>query len=274
MSAGALALALAAAAAHATWNVLLAREPDPDASGAVALLAAVVLFAPLAVATGGVSGAAAPYIVASAALELAYFALLAAAYRGGELSVVYPVARGSAPVLVLAAGAALLGAGASALQVAGVVAVAGGVVAVRRGGRAARSRDVLFGLAIGSCIAAYTLVDNEGLGEARPIAYLELVLAGTAPTYLAALALAGRGPALRKALGPATIAVAVLMFGAYALTLGALRIAPAAPVAAVRESSVVLAAGLAALVLHEPVGRVRLLGAAAVAAGVALVALG
>jgi drug/metabolite transporter (DMT)-like permease len=274
VSAAALAFALAAAAAHASWNVLLAREPDPEASGAVALLAAVVLFAPLAAATGGVSAAAVPYIVASAALELAYFALLAAAYRGGELSVVYPVARGSAPVLVLAAGAALLGAGASPLQVAGVVAVAIGVWAVRGGAGAARSRDVLFGLAVGACIAAYTLVDNEGLGHARPIAYLELVLAGTAPAYLAALALTGRGPAVRKALGPPTIAVGALMFGAYALTLAALRIAAAAPVAAVRESSVVLAAGLAALVLHERVGRARLGGAAVVAAGVALVALG
>ena len=274
MSAAALAFALAAAAAHASWNVLLAREPDPDASGAVALGAAVVLFAPLAAATAGVTAAAAPYIAASAALELVYFALLAAAYKGGELSVVYPVARGSAPVLVLVAGAALLGAGASPLQAAGVVAVAGGVAAVRGGARGAGWCDLLFGLAVGVCIASYTLVDNEGLGHARPIAYLELVLLGTAPAYLAALALAGRGPALRKALAPATIAVGALMFAAYALTLAALRIASAAPVAAVRESSVVLATALAALMLHERVGRTRLAGAALVVAGVALVALG
>ncbi|MGH2844833.1 MAG: EamA family transporter, partial [Thermoleophilaceae bacterium] len=109
MSGGALALALGAALLHAAWNVLLAGSRDTVAATGGLLLWGVVLLAPAAALTGDVSASAAPYIAASAALEVAYFALLARAYRGGEVGVVYPVARGSAPVLVLAVGALALG---------------------------------------------------------------------------------------------------------------------------------------------------------------------
>ena len=98
----ALALALGAAGLHALWNLLLARERDTEAATAVALLALVVVLALPAALTWRVESAAVPFIVGSAALELAYVALLAAAYRRYELSLVYPVARGLAPVLALA----------------------------------------------------------------------------------------------------------------------------------------------------------------------------
>jgi hypothetical protein len=98
LSTEALGLALAAAGLHALWNLLLARERDTEATVAVSLVVFVVALAPLAAATWRVEGAAVPYIVASGALELAYIALLAAAYRRFELSLVYPLARGLAPV--------------------------------------------------------------------------------------------------------------------------------------------------------------------------------
>ena len=90
----ALALALAAAFLHALWNLLLVRENDTEAATAIGLLTVVVALALPAALTWRVEGAAVPYLVGSAALELAYFALLAAAYRRYELSLVYPVARG------------------------------------------------------------------------------------------------------------------------------------------------------------------------------------
>jgi drug/metabolite transporter (DMT)-like permease len=273
VAAGALALALGAALVHATWNVLLAGSRDTAAMTGAALLLGVVLAAPFAIATGGVEGAAVPYIAASAALELVYVALLAAAYSGGELSVVYPVARGSAPVMVLALGALVLGATVGVVQALGVVAVGAGVLLVRPPACDA-ARDVAFGLAVGFAIAGYTLVDSEGLDHARPIAYLELVLAPTAALYAAALVLSGRGTELREALGARAALTGALLFGAYALVLGALQLAPPAAVAAVRESSVVFAALLAAAVLHERVGPARAAGAALVSAGVAAVALG
>ena len=97
MPATALALALAAAALHAGWNILIARAGDPEGAGAAAILIGAAAFAPVAALTWRVEWAALPYIGASAAAELAYFALLAAAYRRYDLSVVYPIARGPPP---------------------------------------------------------------------------------------------------------------------------------------------------------------------------------
>src|SRR5918996_3615680 len=101
MPASALALALGAAALHATWNVLLAGARDVRAATTVALVASVVLFAPVAALTWRVEAAAAPWIAGSAVLELVYFFLLTAAYRPSGVRLVYPVARGAAPGLVL-----------------------------------------------------------------------------------------------------------------------------------------------------------------------------
>src|ERR1043166_7484443 len=101
MPADALALALGAAVLHALWNLLLARERDTEAATAVAVLSLVVVLVLPAALTWRVDAAAVPCLAGSAALELAYIALLAAAYRRFELSVVYPVARGMAPVLAL-----------------------------------------------------------------------------------------------------------------------------------------------------------------------------
>src|SRR5919198_1693322 len=97
MPADALALALGAAALHALWNLLLARESDTEAATAVAVASLVVVLVLPAAVTWRVEGEAAPFIVGSAALELAYVGLLAAAYRRFELWGVYPVARGRPP---------------------------------------------------------------------------------------------------------------------------------------------------------------------------------
>lgn len=271
MPADALALALAAAVLHAGWNVLLRGSKDVEARTAVVLGLSVLIFAPVAAATWSVSWAVAPYVAASAALELAYFALLVAAYRRRDLSVVYPVARGSAPVLVLIGTVVVLGRHVSAGAAVGVCVVAVGVVLVRGIRRGAEG--VLVSLAIGCSIAGYTLVDKDGLQHAAALPYLELVLA---PVALLAVTLAAsrRGTrALHEQLTASTLMAAVGSFGAYALILAALRLAPAPQVAAVRETSVVIAALLAGTFLHERVGVGRLAGAVAVAVGVALIAL-
>jgi drug/metabolite transporter (DMT)-like permease len=261
----AVALALGAAFLHAGWNVLLAGSRDTRAVTAGLLIWGVALLAPAAVITGGVSSEAVPYIAASAVLELCYFVLLARAYDGGEVSVVYPIARGSAPVVVLVAGALALSEEVPAAAAAGIVLVALGVLLVGlRGG--AELRDVWFGLAIGLVIAGYTLVDSEGVERADPIAYLTLITLPCAALY----------PAVAKTrpdMGIRTALTAAATFGAFLMVLAAFRLAPAAPVAAVRESSVVIAALLAAVVLHEKVDGRRLAGAVAVAAGVAAIAL-
>jgi drug/metabolite transporter (DMT)-like permease len=271
---GAVALALGAAFFHAAWNVLLAGSRDTRSATAGILIVGTVLLAPPAILTGGVSSDAIPYIAASAVFELCYFVLLARAYDSGEVSVVYPVARGSAPVVVLAFSAIALKEGVPAGAVAGVLLVALGVLLVGLGvfpGQMAREnapplRDVWFGLAIGLFIASYTLVDSEGVERADPIAYLALVVAPCALVYPFVTR-------TRPDVGARTALTAAATFGAFLMVLAAFRLAPAAPVAAVRESSVVIAAILSAVVLREHVTAPRVAGAVAVAAGVAAIAL-
>jgi uncharacterized membrane protein len=264
---------------HASWNVLLAGARDSEAATAVATLCGCALLLPVALAVGGVSAAALPFAGSSAALHVAYLSLVGRAYAGGQVSVVYPISRGTAPVLVLAFGGAFLAEHVSALGVVGVLLVACGVflVGVRREPVAMRqklvkppSRDLLFGLAIACTIAAYTLTDAEGVDHAKAPSYLMLLLTPSALTY--ALVLAARGRAMRSELRPRAWLTGALIVGAYGCVLAALRVASAAPVAAVRESSVVIAAALAAVFLHEPVGRRRFGGAALVVAGVAAIA--
>jgi drug/metabolite transporter (DMT)-like permease len=267
--ADALALALGAAALHALWNLLLAGARDVEAATAAALPVAVIAFAPAAAATWRVEGAALPFILGSSALELVYFALLAAAYRRADLSVVYPLTRGLAPVLVLVFGLLFLGLGASWGEAVGVGLVGVGVVLVRGQRGVIGAVELALVLCIAACIAGYTLVDRYGVRHAATIPYLELVLLPGAILYPAVIGLRR----VRDAVGVRSVAAALAMFGGYVLVLAALRLARAASVAAVRESSVVIAVGLARLVLREPVGWPPLAGAVLVAAGVATIAL-
>ena len=269
----ALSFALAAAFLHAFWNLLLARARDIESATAVALVAAVVVFAPVTAATWRAESRVWPFIAVTSMLQLLYFGLLTTAYRRSELSVVYPLARGLAPVLVLVVGAAVLAEATSAAQVVGVCLVAAGVLLVRGLRRPSGSSGVRWGLAIAATIAAYTLLDKHGIRYAAPITYLELSMVPSAVGY-AGVVLAVKGRAqLRAELGVPAIAAGLASFGAYALVLAALARASAASVAAVRETSIVIATALAAPLLRERVGPARLAGAVLVAGGIALLGL-
>jgi len=271
--ADALLLALGAAGVHAVWNLLLARAGDTEAATAVALAGGVVVFALPAALSWRVDAAAWPYIAGSTAFEIGYVVTLAGALRRGDLSVVYPLARGSAPVLVLAVSAGAMGAATSLWQATGVALVATGVLLVRGLRRPEDPAAIPLALACGCCIAGYTVVDAHGLDHAAALPYLWTVMGFTALAYLPLVARL-RGPrALRRSLGRETALTAVLFFGAYLLVLAALRLAEPGPVAAVRETSVVVATALGALVLHEHVTRARAAGALVVVAGAALIAL-
>ena len=276
MSGTAFALAFTAAWLHAGGNVFLGRRSEPEAAVALMLLIGVVAFAPVAALTWRVEAEAVPYIVASALLELGYFAFLAAAYRAADVGLVYPVARGSAPVLALLGAVVIMGRSTSAGQIVGVVAVTIGILLVCGVGIADASSDrrgVLLALATAVFIAGYTLVDKEGLEHAGPIPYIELVLIGPALVYGAFVLRTRGGAAIRGEATPRLVLVALLLFGTYVLVLLALREAPAASVSAVRETSVVIATVLAALAAHQPLRPTRVAGASLVALGVALVAL-
>ena len=274
MPAAAFALALGAAFLHALWNLVLARERDPEAATAVAICASVVVFAPVAVVVWDVDSRVWPFVAVTSLLQLVYFALLASAYRRAELSFVYPIARGLAPVLVLVVGVGALGTGASVAQAAGVCLVGAGVFLVRG---LAGGPDVWGGalaVAIAVAIASYTLVDKHGIRYADPIVYLELGMApAAAGALLLVAALPSGGARLRAAARPTPAMAGIVSFVAYVLVLAALARAPAASVAAVRETSVLIAAALAAPVLGERVGLARLAGAVLVVGGIALLVL-
>jgi drug/metabolite transporter (DMT)-like permease len=274
MSGAALALVLASAAVHAGWNGLVASARDTHAMTAIALVSGVVAMAPFVLILGfDVDGQAAKFIAGSAVLELTYFTLLATAYASADLTAVYPVARGSAPVFALFVSVVFLAAPVSGLQAAGVLVVAAGVMAVR-GLRRPAGPLLWLALAIGACIAGYTLNDDHGLHHASPVPYFFCVLTLTAAGFWAGMAARGNLPAIRAELGWRPVVAGVGMATAYLLTLAALERAEAAPVAALRETSVVMATVAAALWGREHVSGARLAGAVAVVAGAAAIALG
>ncbi len=275
MPLGALVLALSAAVLHATWNLLLARSDDSEGATAVAIVVGTIVGAPIALLFWHVHSAAIPYLIAASLFQLAYIALLIAAYSRADMSVVYPLARGGAPVLVLIVGVAVLGISASPIQALGVAGVGCGVLLVR-GLRIDVSavKGSALSLTVAGCIAGYTLTDKYGIRHANPLAYVELEMLLPTVVYAGVVARLRGRRRMRAACTSANAIAGIGMFLGYALVLLALRRASAPSVAAVRESSVVIATGLAAIVLHERVTLARFAGALVVVGGIALVALG
>ncbi len=269
----ALAIALTAAVIHSLWNLVIARSTDNQATTAVAIFAGTLVVLPFALVRWNVQPEAWPWIVASSALELVYFYLLTTAYRRAEMSLIYPIARGTAPVIVLLV-SIVFGVAFTPIQAAGVALVGTGVVLVRGLRGTARWSDVALALSVATAIAGYTLIDKQGVRYVDPVTYLFLIL--IVPAIAGVLFVASRGgwPRIREAVKWQALAGGIGTSLSYGLVLFALSLAPAASVAAVREVGVVFAVFLGAVFLKEPVGPSRIVGALIVASGVALVVLG
>jgi drug/metabolite transporter (DMT)-like permease len=234
------------------------------------LLVSVVAGAPFAVVFWRFDSDVWPFLIAGSLLQLLYFALLAFAYTHADLSLVYPVARGLAPVFVLVGAVVVTGAGTTSMQVAGVFLVAAGVLLVR-GVR--RGRGALLAIAIAVVIATYTVVDKHGVVHASPVTYLELMCIFAGVVYASVIASTRGTAVLRAELNLRSVVAGVGTFAAYAFVLAALQLASAASVAAVRESGVLVATALAAIVLRERVTAWRAGGAVLVVAGIVLLAV-
>jgi uncharacterized membrane protein len=254
---------------HAAWNLLLGRARDVQAAAAATFLLSVAIAAPFAAVWWHADASVWPYALASSLCEAVYVVALAYAYRVGEVSFVYPLTRGIAPVLTLAVAVVALGHDASASEIAGVVVVAIGVVLVRGPGGSRDARALLLVATIAASIAAYTLVDRVGIQRAGALSYFVLVLLGPNIVYPLLIG----WTAIRRELGALTAFAAVANLGSFALGLLALRRGAAAPVLAVRSSSIVFATLLAGRVLAERIAPSRLGGSLVVFAGVALLAL-
>jgi drug/metabolite transporter (DMT)-like permease len=261
----AIALVLLAALLHAGWNLLLHGTEDRLAAATVAgLVTGVALFPAMVLAPPWHVW---PLIVLSALAESAYALCLTTAYRLGALSLVYPLARGTAPLLVTLASWALLAQPPTIWTLTGALALAAGLAFVATAGNHIGQRGaLLFALLTGVCIASYGTVDAGAVRQVNPVGYLGAVL-GLQGIVLASV-LRGDLTRLRRAMRPG-VQIAISSVAAYLLVLLAFQRANAGPVATLREVSVLLGVVLA----HEKKpGRVWL-GAALVVLGAILTAL-
>jgi uncharacterized membrane protein len=291
MPANALALVLVAAMLHALWNVAAKKAGGNHHFALISVLITCVLWAPVALWFGlhewlrwGVREWA--VLLVSAIVHVLYFTVLLTGYRKADLSVVYPVARGSGPLLAAAAAVLLLGERLSALGTAGVIAVCTGVFLVaggpalwRQSHDAARRQRTLAGLRwgalTGALIASYTVID----GYAVKVLLIGPVLVDYVGNLLRVPILLPAAlrdlPGLRRAWrGQWRYALVVATLGplAYVLVLYAVTMAPLSHVAPAREVSMLFAAMLGGRLLGESDRGLRFVGAACMAAGVAALA--
>jgi drug/metabolite transporter (DMT)-like permease len=236
VSSVALGLVLAAAVIHATWNRLLHGADDRLAAAAVGSVLSAVLLLPATIAVPPLR--VWPLAIASGAAEAAYFAFLAAAYRRGELSFTYPVARGIAPFLITLGGAAALGQPLTAARVGGTIALAAGLAVISWAGLAkGRGLALTFAALTGVTIAVYSVIDAGAVRSANAVGYLGAVTIVQAVVLLGAVRL--NRERLRAMARPGA-GIGVGSLAAYLLVLLAYQRAPASPVAALRELSILL----------------------------------
>jgi len=270
-------LILAAAAMHAIWNAFLKVGGDRLMTIA-GVIAVGALFAPALIAQGGpLAPEAWPFLALSVAIHTIYFLLLLGAYRFGDLSVAYPIARGSAPILVALGAMLFAGETLRPTEIAGVVVVSAGIVSLALGHRLVDGwRALVYPLATGAAIAAYTVSDGIGvrLAGSTPAFIGWLFVWSALPIAAIALARRGRGALvfLRAHWRP-TLIGGVLAFTAYGLVIWALTLGAMAHVSALRETSVVIGALIGTRFLGEASARRRVWSAAAVAAGVVILNL-
>jgi uncharacterized membrane protein len=289
-------LVAGAAVLHVAWNVLLKTAGDPLRAAAIGMTSAAAVIVPAAaigwVAIGrpAIPPEAIGLSILSGVLEAAYFGFLAAAYRRGDLSVVYPIARGTAPLLAVAVGIGVLGERLGPAGIVGVGLLLVGLLTLQRPWRFLRLAKrgagpgdpaVLFALATGVMIAAYSAVDRVGARLVEPWLYAGLIWAACMVVLWAYVWF--RRTVLRAPDGPGPFdrrRAAIggwITLSAYLLILWAFSVAPLTAVAPLRESAIVLASGWGTMRLGEGRDRTetirRLAASALVVAGAILLAL-
>ena len=286
MNPNALALVLASALIHAAWNGLIKREQRSLAflwlvvAWSVCWLALATFFRGASLA---LARAAWVWVSASGLLHCLYYVLLGKGYERGELSTVYPIARGVGPALVAVAGVLLLGERVTAWGVMGIGLVISGVCALGRvgdtgqeAGSAGLSRaGAAYGVAIGAAIAGYSLVDKRGVAQVAPEPFMllshALAVVVLTPVVLRPLREAYSPQAFRGALGLSAAAGALMVLG-YQFVLYALRMANASYVVPARSASILFAVLFGGRLLGERNLAAKLLASCAIFGGIWLIA--
>jgi drug/metabolite transporter (DMT)-like permease len=261
-----LALVLLAALSHAAWNAWL-KKSSPDFVGLAALSIGWLLFGITGVLfVGPPAPSHWPYLLLTTAVHTAYAALLVSAYRHGELSLTYPIARGTGPVIVALAAPLLLNDYLAGHDVVAVGLIVAGILIIGLAGAGASLKDrhaIVFSLGTGVAIGLYSLIDAAGARSGpSPHTYSAWLFVVTA---IAQLAVSGMVhgtttfPLLRPHLRRG-VPVGVLSAVAYSVVLWAMTVAPAALVAAVRETSILFAALIGWSLLGEKITGLRWVG--------------
>ncbi len=288
MTALSLTLVLVAACLHATWN-LFAKRAGAAGTPFVWLCAALMamFYAPLAliaffVVDPDIGPPQVMFMVGSGLLHLVYFTVLQTGYRVGDLSVVYPLARGTGPMLSTAAAIAFLGERPTAIALTGAVLVCGGVIVLGSTGRTGAERKaaapgVAFGLGTGGLIAIYTLWDKHAVGAlAIPPLMLDVAANAVRGLLLTPHALRRRAAVMEvwRNHRREVIGVSLLAPLAYILVLTALSVSPVSYVAPARETSILIGTLFGVRLLGEGRLGIRLVGAVAIVAGLVGLAVG
>lgn len=272
MSTAAFLLVLASAVLHASWNLLIKASGDRLVTAAGQVTLGAIAFSPVLLWTG-IPWGAMHWVALSAAIHLLYGLSLVAAYERGDLSAVYPIARGTAPALVTIGAVLLLG---DEIGTAGIVAVAlivAGIIAI---GLTGARHGMGWAIITGLFITGYTLVDGHAVrGLDSALDYTATLFLGNAILYVVTVVGIRGFDGVRRGIrenwwqqllgGSASVL-------AYTLVLAAARLAPLGLVSAVRETSVIIGALAGWLILREPLGKRRLVAATAIAAGLVVIA--
>jgi drug/metabolite transporter (DMT)-like permease len=282
----ALGLLLIAAALHATWNLFVKRAREKQIFTWCALLVGAICFAPLLVQVVSFPLSILPYVISSAIFEASYYFVLIRAYQNGDFSLVYPMARGSAPVLLtiwailfLGERPRLYGLIGIGLLILGLIIVGGKSWWTSRSLRKTSSLSssaLVLALGVACCISIYSAIDGAAVHQVAPLPYTVLIIA------LSGLLLT---PAVLSRYGsqaiitewrtnwPRIILVGILSLLSYMLVLLAYSIARVSYAGSIREISVVFAAFLGWRWLGEDFGLVRVIGAIFIFAGILVIAL-
>ncbi len=283
MSPIALGLLITAAALHAGWNLLVKQAGEKQIFTWWAMVAGVACFAPLLALSPLPLARIWPYAVVSALVEALYFVALTRAYKIGDFSLVYPLARGAAPALLAVWATLFLGERPRLAGVIGLVVLLGGLIVVGGGGWWARraaggpsARGIGTALGVACCISVYSAIDGAAVRLADPAPYTVLVIALSAVcTAPAVLARYGRAAVVAewRANWGRIAAVGILTMISYMLVLRAYASTGVSYAGAIREISVVFAALVGWRWLGEGFGAARTIGAGVIFAGILIIAV-
>jgi drug/metabolite transporter (DMT)-like permease len=276
MSPTVFAIVLATAALHAGWNAVVKGSSDKTASAVAICVAASLMAAAVLPFVAQPARASWPFIAGSVGLQTVYYMLVAAAYHRTDMSQAYPIMRGGAPLIVAALAGLAFGESLPPLGWAGVALISGGIASIALLARGGSGAGVAFALANALVIASYTLCDGFGVRRSgAPVGYtLWIFLATAAPVTAWAFWRRGRvlaGQLARRWRDGIVGGLGTMI--SYGAALWAMTLAPVAMVAALRETSILFATAISALVLRERVGPARIMAVALIALGAAALRL-